>query len=134
MNDLAGPDGIDGWFGVLGRIVLSGLLVAAIFGGVSLALASFTDRRAVASAAIVLFVLISAALTSTIVEAGNASVDIYALNLFVGPFELVFRIYGEDNGPQPDMSTAVLWLAAAGWILGSWCCTWWRYRTMRVDR
>ena len=105
-----------------------------IYGGVSLALASFTERRAVASAAIVLFVLLGAALTGALVETGDLSEDLYALNLLVMPFELVFRIYGENDGPQPGMSSAVLWAAAAGWIGVSWTSAWVRYQTLRADR
>ncbi len=128
-----GPDGLGGWLGIFLRIVLSGLVVAVVYGGVSLGLASLTDRRAVASAAIVLVMLVSAALTTTLVQAGGLSRNWYLFNLLVAPFELVFRIYGE-RGPQPTMSTPGLWGANGAWIAVSWGTAWWRYHTMRVDR
>ena len=129
-----GPDGFTGWLGIFWRVVACGVIVAGVYGGVSLALSSFTDRRAVASATIVLFMLVSAALTTTLVETGDLSSNWYLLNLLVAPFELVFRIYGEPDNPQPDMSTTGLWLANLGWIFGSWGTAWFRYRTLSVDR
>jgi len=130
----AGPDGLDAWLGVFGRVLLCGVLVALVYGGVSLAISSFTDRRGVASAAIVLVLLLSAAFTTSLVEAAELSANWYCLNLLVFPFELVFRIYGEADNPQPAMSTSALWASTIAWIVGSFGTSWWRYRTLRADR
>lgn len=129
----AGPDGFDGWLGILWRAVASGVLIALVYGGVSLALSSFTERRAVASASIVLFILIDAALIAALVEAADYSQNLFLLNILSFPFELVYRIYGEA-GPEPEISTAGLWAATTGWIVVSWGTAWWRYQRIKVDR
>jgi len=129
----AGPDGFDGWLGAFGRVLLCGVLIAMVYGGMALSMASFTDRRGVATASIVLVMLLGATLTITLVEAAQWSTDWYLLNLVVFPFELVHRIWQQES-PQPTMSTAGLWLATSGWIVVSFATVWWRYRKLQVDR
>ncbi len=129
----AGPSGVLGFSGVLGRILLSGLAISAVYSGVSMAVASLTDRQAVASAAIVFVLLVSGTLTTTLVENTSAPDELQLANLVSVPFELVFRIFGE-NGPMPELATLGVVTANIGWALLGWGFTWWRYRTMAVAR
>ena len=65
-----GPDGFAAFLGVLWRVVVGGVIVAALPGALSLAIASTTTRRAAASAAFILVTIGSAVITETLVNAG----------------------------------------------------------------
>lgn len=130
-----GPDGVDGWFLALGRIILAGLTVSSIHVSLSLMVSSFTTRRAVASAAIVIVLFGSGAVTGSLIDAGR-SPNLVAGNFFVLPIELVYRIWGEapDASTFSGVSTWFLSGACAGWTLLFSALTWWRYRTLTVTR
>ncbi len=131
-----GPDGVDGWFSTFGRILLAGLIVSTLHAALSLAISSMTSRRAVASAAIVIVLVASAAAVDVLIGAGG-SPNLSGLHLFRLPFQLVYRIYGDDFAPGQDfdeVSTGVLTLAYAGWTSVFASITWWRYRNLTVTR
>ena len=129
----AGPDSAVDFALVLLRAVVAGTVVSALYTGISLAAASLTDRRAFASAGVILLVLLSSGVTSALVEGADADRRLYLLHLFVLPFELVYRIYGE-RGEEPAIETISLVLAAAAWILGSAALVIWRYRKLTITR
>lgn len=129
----AGPDGVSGWLGVAWRIVVSGVIISAVFSGVALGISSLTDRRAWASIGIVLVILLSGVVTSVLVEAAELNAHLYLLNLLVAPFELVVRIYGEPS-EQPDIGTAAVVASNVAWAAGGGLLTWIRYRTLEVSR
>lgn len=131
-----GPDGIDGWLLTFGRILLAGLAVSALHASLSLAVSSLTSRRAVASAAIVIVLVASAAAVDSLIGSG-ASPNLRALHLFGLPFQLVFRIYGERlEGADrvDDVSTGLLVAANVAWTLVFSFVVWWRYRRLTVTR
>jgi ABC-2 type transport system permease protein len=128
----AGPDGIVGFLSVLGRVVASGLAISAAYTAISLAAASLTDRRAVASAGVILLLLTSSVATGILVELG-ADERLLLLNLFLLPFELVQRIYGEP-GSEPTLSTAELVVANLAWTLAAAALLRERYRRLQVTR
>lgn len=127
-----GPDGIDGWAAVFGRIVLSGIAMSAVFAGVSLAAASVTDRRAFASVGIILILLVSSAVVEGLIVEGGLTSDLRLLDLLSIPFELVYRIYGEP-GQYPELSTASVIGANAGWLTASAAVVWFRYRRLAAS-
>jgi ABC-2 type transport system permease protein len=129
----AGPDGPGGFLLVLARVVASGVAVAAAYAALSLAAASLTDRRAVASGGIILFLLTTSTATSALVEGAEADARLYLLNLFLIPFELASRIYGEV-GNEPRLSTLSLVAANLAWVLAAAWLTRWRYQHLRVTR
>lgn len=110
----SGPDGPVEVVGVVVHIVESGLFLAALYTCVSMAIASLTDRRAVAAAATLFVIVGSAVVSSILVEGLGASGNLAALNLSGGPLDLIRRIYGEP-GVLPGADT---WVLAAG--LGTW--------------
>ena len=75
--------------------------MAALPAALSLALASTTTRRAVASAAFVLIEIGSVAVTESLILAGN-SATLFVADLAYLPLELVVRIYGEPAGDDAD--------------------------------
>jgi ABC-2 type transport system permease protein len=128
----SGPDGVAGFLGILARILVSGLAISAAYTAVSLGAASLTDRRAVASAVVILVLLVSSVTATTLVELGG-DVRLQLLNLFFVPFELVQRIYG-TRGVEPELTTAALVVANVGWTAAGGGLVWWRYQKLTVTR
>jgi ABC-2 type transport system permease protein len=128
----AGPSGPLDFLTILGRVVLGGFAISAAYTAVSLAAASLTDRRAVASAGVILVLLVTGVATATLVELGG-DVRLLLLNLFFIPFELVQRIYGELGG-EPQLTTLQVVAANVAWTLGSAAVVWWRYRRLTITR
>lgn len=128
-----GPEGVADFATVLGRILLSALAVSAVYTAISLAAASLTERRAVASAGVILLVLASSTTAFQLVEGSGADPHVVLLNLFALPFELVQRIYGQP-GEHPDVSTAALAVAEVAWVVLAATLVRWRYRRLTVSR
>jgi ABC-2 type transport system permease protein len=129
----AGPDGIGDILLLAVRIIVSGLVISASYTALSLAAASITDRRAMASAGLVLFLLATASAASILVEDAGADHRLLLLHLMFLPFELVQRIYGEV-GNEPEIGTLSLVCAEAAWTLACSWFVWWRYDRMTVQR
>lgn len=133
MMQGAGPDGPVAVLRVLVRIVESGLFLAALYTCVSMAVASLTDRRAIAAAA-TLFVLVGSAIVSeTFVEGVGASPSLRVLNLSGGPLELVRRIYAAPV-QFPGLSTWVLAVGMATWTIAAGAIAVLRYQRLQVTR
>ena len=128
----AGPEGVGDFATTLVRIVASGLAISAAYTAISLAAASLTDRRAVASAGVILLLLVSSVATGVLVDLGG-DVRLLLLNLFLLPFELVQRIYGE-LGSEPRLGTVELVLANAAWTGAAALLVRERYRRLQVTR
>jgi len=127
----AGPAGAGDFVVALARIAAGGLVISAAYTAVSLAAASLTDRRPVASAGVILVLLVSAVATAALVAAG-ADERILVLNLLAVPFELVQRVYGEVGDTQ--LSTVELVLANLAWTAGAAALVRSRYRHLRITR
>ena len=127
----AGPDGFADFLLSLVRIVAGGLVISAAYTAVSLAAASLTERRPVASAGVILVMLISGVATAALVTSG-ADEHILLFNLFAVPFELVQRIYGETG--DTEVSTAALVGANLVWTVGAGALLRSRYQRLRITR
>ena len=133
MMQSAGPDGPLEVIKVVIRILESGIFLAVLYTSISMAIASLTDRRAVAAAA-TLFVLVGSAIVSeTLIEGLGASVNLRALNLSAGPLEVVVKIYGERN-INVEADTWVLAASMAAWIAVASTVAIVRYRRLQVTR
>jgi ABC-2 type transport system permease protein len=128
-----GPESVVDFLIVLVRVLAAGTVLSAIYTAVSMAAASLTDRRAFASAGVILLLSLSAAVTGVLVEDADADVALYLLNLGFLPMELVARIFGE-TGSEPSLPTVSLVLAFLLWIGGSTGIVWWRYRKLTIAR
>jgi ABC-2 type transport system permease protein len=129
-----GPDGVGGLLLTLLRVVVSGVLVALVFTAVSLGISSLTDRRALASAGVLLTIILTGVVTGALVQGVGLPDWLFAFNLMFAPFELVQRLYGEPPDPEVYVSTPVLVLVIAGWIVLGLGMLWWRYQKVRVRR
>lgn len=137
-----GPSGIDGWLSTLARILVGGLGISALHTSLSLAVSSFTSRRAAASATIALILFGSLAVANILVEPEgvNWSPDLLALDLLNLPIMLVFHIFGEGSDlgmagdPARQVSTATIVAANVLWTALFSAVVWWRYRKVQVTR
>lgn len=130
-----GPDGVDGWLVELGRILASGLAMAAFWAALSLAVSSLTSRRARASVAIFLGVVVSAIVAGALAEGlevgdGFALLDMYSL-----PNEAVYRIYGEVSDADTittELDTWAVVLALVGCTSVFAGFARWRYQRIEI--
>jgi len=135
-----GPGGLVDYLVVVLRILLAGLTMSALYTGLSLAVSSFTARRAAASATIILMLLTSAIFVSALTEPdGGAgwSPNLVVFDFINLPLTLVFHIFGEPEQierPYDDVSFAVIMLANVAWIVVFAAITRWRYQKMTVTR
>jgi ABC-2 type transport system permease protein len=129
----AGPGSISEFVIVFLRIGLAAVVISAAFTALSMAAASLTDRRAVASAGLILLLFATSVGTTQLVEVGGADPHVLLTNLFFLPFELVQRVYGEP-GAHPSIATATLAAAEAGWVLIGAAVVWLRYKSLLVTR
>jgi ABC-2 type transport system permease protein len=129
----AGPETIGDFAILLVRTIVAGFVVASVYTAVSLAAASLTDRRAVASAGVILTLLISGTVTTALVEDADFDRALYLLNLSFLPLELVHRVYGE-SGAEQGLATGSLVGAACAWVFASAAVVLWRYQKLTVSR
>ena len=113
----AGPGSFTSWLGVFGRILVGGLVIAGLHTSLSLAVSSFTDRNALASAGVLLTLLLSSIVTGVLIGAADISPSIAVFDLLGLPFELVTRIYPDVEPARPELSTALVVAANATWTV-----------------
>ena len=139
-----GPRGFPNFMGTLAQILIAGVSLSLMFGAVSLAIPSLTDRRSFASAGSLLLILGSTAITSVIVFGLHGPKNLLALALSRLPFELALRIFtlpGLPTGPNgpfgpasTPLSTGVVVAASVGVTLVAAAVTWWRVVATEVTR
>lgn len=118
---------------LLVRIFASGTCLAVFFSSVSLGVSSITDRKAFASAGMILTVIVTGAVSGAI-RRDEPSRDWAAMiNISASPLELVHRIYGQP-GNWPGAATWLVVAANAAWAGMAIALLVWRYRTIEVTR
>ena len=122
---------------LLVRIVASGIATALLYAALSMAVSSFTTRRAAAAVATVLLLAVPASVIRSAIESADAP---NALDLLSFPFvaaDLSYRIFGEtpdNHSPVTELSTPVVAAGlAAAVVLGFLVC-WLRYRRLESFR
>ena len=123
--------------GLLLRIVASGVSTGLLYTSLSMAVSSFTTRRAAAAVGVVLLLFVPAGVVRAAIESAGAP---DWLDLAGFPFvasDLSYRIFGElpdDDAPLAGLAT---WAVAAGLAaavaLGALVC-WLRYRRIEGFR
>jgi ABC-2 type transport system permease protein len=107
--------------------------ISAAYAAVSMAASSLTDRRAFAAIGIVLLIFITPILTGALVEGAGAPSFVWLLNISLMPFELVFRIFGQE-GSVPEVATWAVVAGNLGWTVGGIAIVWWRYSKLVIAR
>jgi ABC-2 type transport system permease protein len=119
------------------EILAAGIITALLYAALSMAVSSFTTRRAAAAVGIVLLLFVPASVVRSAIESADAPNE---LDLLSSPFvaaDLAYRIFGEtpeDAEPVTELST---WLVAGGLgatiVLASLVC-WLVYRRLDAFR
>lgn len=131
-----GPDGIVGFLNLFGKALVAGLVVALLPTLLSLAVSSTTTRKWVATAATIILLLGSGAVSDFIVTQARGQPTFFLFNFLQMPFELVLRVYGDPHEPKyaARISNVAMISAYAGWCLLFSAFVWWRYRRIEVTR
>jgi len=127
-----GPDGPLGVATLLVRVVVAGAVVAAVYTAVSLGISSLTERRAIASAGVLLTIVGTSAVVNVLVEGIGVGEWLYMFDLSTAPFELVTRIYGEPRNLDAGILPFII--GNAFWVVLGTSTIWWRYRRIEVTR
>jgi ABC-2 type transport system permease protein len=123
--------------GLLLRIFAAGTMTALLYASLSMAVSSFTSRRAAAAVGVVLLIFVPVSVVRSAIESAGAPNE---LDLLSSPFvaaDLAYRIFGqtpEDMDPVTELST---WLVAGGvgaTILAGALVCWFRYRRLEAFR
>jgi ABC-2 type transport system permease protein len=134
----SGPDGPIGVLSMLVRIVVAGAVISALYTSLSMAVSSVAKRNGAATAAIVVIMLSSVALTGALVEGAGADDHVALVNLLTLPLEVVYRVYGESSVEDDQilnrLSTGAVVGAYVGWVAVFSTFVWWRYRRLDVTR
>ncbi len=131
-----GPS-LTGTLGDLARILVVGLVTALLYTSLSLAVSSFTTRRAAAAVGVILLLSVPATVVRTAIESSGAPDE---LDLLSSPFvaaNLAYRIFGEtpdDGEPVAELSTWVVSGGLAATILAGALVCWLRYRRLEAFR
>jgi ABC-2 type transport system permease protein len=123
--------------GLLLRILAAGTLTALVYTALSVAVSSFTTRRAAAAVGVVLLLFVPAFVVRGSIEDAGAPEE---LDLFSSPFvvaELAYRIFGETPEPGDPVTELSTWMVAGGVagaiLVGALVC-WLRYRRLEAFR
>ncbi len=133
-----GPDGAVEWFGVFLKLTAGSLVISVIMAAVSMAGSSVTDRRAFASATVVLVLLGGAIVSDVLVNTAEYS-DAYGLLDPLGTAgHMATRILGEtlpegqSASGLSEVDTGVLALGAAAWFAAGAGIVGYKYRNLEA--
>ncbi len=119
------------------NIVVTGVVTALLYTALSMAVSSFTTRRAAAAIGVVLVLVVPVTIVRSAIESAGAPNE---LDLLSSPFvaaNLAYRIFGEtpeEGEPVAELST---WLVSGGLaaaILVGFLVCWLRYRRLEGFR
>jgi ABC-2 type transport system permease protein len=128
-----GPEGLGESLLTLLRVVGAGTMITLIYTGVTMGVASLTDRKSIATAGVILLLLVSATIGGTLADVSDNDnflvVSVSTLSLDIGP-----RVHGESNFEQPEISSAVSYLAWFVWTAGGFALARFQLRRLPVTR
>lgn len=118
------------------QIAAAGLVTALVYTSLSMAVSSFTTRRAAAAVGVVLLLLVPASVVRPAIDAGAPNVlDLLSFPFVV--FDLSYRIFGERPDANPPVRELATWVVTAGVLgaiaAGALVC-WIRYRRIEAFR
>jgi ABC-2 type transport system permease protein len=122
---------------LLARIFAVGIVTALLYAALSMAVSSFTSRRAAAAVGVVLLLFVPATIVQPAIESAGAPNELSLLGSPFAAFELAYRIFGENPEGSDPISELSTWLVAGGVgaaILAGALVCWLRYRRLEAFR
>ena len=119
------------------QILAVGTSTALLYASLSMAVSSFTTRRAAAAVGVVLLLFVPASVVRSAIESADAPDE---LDLLSSPFvasDLAYRIFGEtpdDSEPITRLSTELVAGGLAAAIVAGALVCWFRYRRIEGFR
>jgi ABC-2 type transport system permease protein len=122
---------------LLARIFAAGIVTALLYAALSMAVSSFTSRRAAAAVGVVLLLFVPASIVRPAIESADAPKELDLLSSPFVVFELAYRIFGETPDEADPVTELSTWLVAGGVgaaILAGALICWLRYRRLEAFR
>jgi ABC-2 type transport system permease protein len=122
---------------LLARIFAAGTMTALLYAALSMAVSSFTTRRAAAAVGVVLLLFVPPSVVRPAIESGGAPKELDLLSSPIVASELAYRIFGESSDGGDPVSELSTWPVAGGVVgailVGGLVC-WLRYRRLEAFR
>jgi ABC-2 type transport system permease protein len=119
------------------QILAAGTATALLYASLSMAVSSFTTRRAAAAVGVVLTVVLPVTVVRTAIDSAGAPEELDLFSFAFVASELAYRIFGEeanDGEPIEMLSTLVVTGGLAAAILAGAFVCWLRYRRIEAFR
>jgi ABC-2 type transport system permease protein len=119
------------------QILAAGVSTALLYASLSMAVSSFTTRRAAAAVGLVLVVSVPVAVVRTAIDSAGAPDELDLFSVAFAAGELAFRIFGEtpeDTEPITRLSTELVAGGVGAAILAGALICWLRYRRIEGFR
>jgi ABC-2 type transport system permease protein len=119
------------------RILTAGIMTALLYAALSMAVSSFTTRRAAAAVGVVLLLFVPVSVVRSAIESAGAPNELDLLSSPFVAFELSYRIFGEtaeDAEPVTELSTGLVAVGVVGAIVAGALVCWFRYRRLEAFR
>ena len=122
---------------LLAQIFAAGIATALLYAALSMAVSSFTTRRAAAAVGVVLLLFVPASIVRSAINSADWPNELDLLSSPFVVFELAYRIFGERGDPAEPVEALSTWLVAGGVgaaiFAGALVC-WLRYRRLEAFR
>ena len=128
-----GPDGIGDILLAFVRVLTAGAVLTVFYTGLTMGVASLTDRKTVATAGIILIFLVSI-MVSGILSVSGAPEGSQAMSPTYLSLDLASRVHGEPGNIMPSASSALVWGAWLAWTVGGFALARFRLHALQVSR
>jgi ABC-2 type transport system permease protein len=127
-----GPNGPAGVASTLLKVLLTGLTITVLFTSVSMAVSSITDRKAFATAGLILTLLVTSSAVGVMRGALRLSDNLIAFDLLQLPLAMAEKIHGGRH--FTGVSPGAVVFGALGWTLAGAIVTRTRYQKLQVTK
>ena len=128
-----GPTGVGDILDTLLRVLVAGTMITLLFTSVTMGVASLTDRKSIATAGIILFLLMSVMVAGMFSAATGSDLpllgSVVTLSLDLGP-----RIHGDRVVDPLDVPNATVYLVWLGWTVAGFALARLRLHALPVTR
>jgi ABC-type transport system involved in multi-copper enzyme maturation permease subunit len=119
------------------RVLVAGGAVTLLYTGITMGAASLTDRKAIATAAIILLFLVTLVVAGSLGATGSAtqiSPGFQAVAPTLLSLEVAVRVHGESSNVMPGASSFAVWAAWAAWTFGGFALARFQLHRLPVTR